>query len=322
MSFSSDVKDELSRQLNKSRHCQIAEITAIIGFCGKVQINYNNSYCVKVQTENIAVARKYYLLLKRAFGIQADITIRQSKNLRKQKNYIVSILNHEDSVRVLQAAKLINQAGQMQKSLSLVNNLVIQQSCCKRAFIRGAFLSAGSISDPSKFYHFEIVCTTMDKAEQLKAIINSFQIDAKIVQRKKYYVVYIKEGAMIVEILNVMEAHVALMNLENVRIVKEMRNSVNRKVNCETANINKTVSAAVRQIEDITYIQEHTGLHVLSDGLEEIAVLRLENPDVSLKELGMMLNPQVGKSGVNHRLRKISNFANDLRDKKEDQYHD
>lgn len=322
MSFSSDVKDELSRQLNRSRHCQIAEIAAIIGFCGKLQINSRDSYCVKIQTENIAVARKYYLLLKRAFNIEADITIRQSKNLRKQKNYIVSILNHEDSVRVLQAAKLLNTAGQIERNLSLVNNLVIQQSCCKRAFIRGAFLAAGSISDPAKFYHFEIVCTAIDKSEQLKAIINSFQIDAKIVQRKKYYVVYIKEGAMIVDILNVMEAHVALMNLENVRIVKEMRNSVNRKVNCETANINKTVSAAVRQIEDIQYIQKHAGLHALSDGLEEIAVLRLENPDVSLKELGMMLSPQVGKSGVNHRLRKISNFANDLRDKKEEQYHD
>ena len=134
-------------------------------------------------------------------------------------------------------------------------------------------------------------------------------------QRKKYYVVYIKEGAQIVEILNVMEAHVALMNLENVRILKEMRNSVNRQVNCETANINKTVNAAVKQIEDIQYIQSTIGFDSLSEGLEDVARLRLEQPEATLKELGMMLTPQVGKSGVNHRLRKLSNLADELRGK-------
>lgn len=126
--------------------------------------------------------------------------------------------------------------------------------------------------------------------------------------------VYIKEGSDIVDILNVMEAHVALMNLENVRILKEMRNTVNRKVNCETANLKKTVSAAVKQIEDIEFIRDTVGLSVLSDTLEEIARLRLENPDSSLKELGEMLNPVVGKSGINHRLRKICEIADDLRD--------
>ena len=157
------------------------------------------------------------------------------------------------------------------------------------------------------------------KAEQLKELIRSFEIDAKIVQRKKYYVVYVKEGSMIVDTLNVMEAYVSLMNLENIRILKEMRNSVNRKVNCETANINKTVSAAVKQVADIEYIRDHAGLDSLPDGLCEMAQIRLEYPDASLKELGMLLSPQVGKSGVNHRLRKISNIASELRENKEEQ---
>ncbi len=160
------------------------------------------------------------------------------------------------------------------------------------------------------------------KALQLKEMINTFDMDAKIVQRKKYYVVYIKEGAQIVDILNVMEAHVALMDLENVRILKEMRNSVNRKVNCETANIHKTVSAAVKQIEDIVYIQSTIGFESLSEGLEEIARLRLEQPEATLKELGMMLTPPVGKSGVNHRLRKLSTLAEELRESKEENYYD
>lgn len=217
-------------------------------------------------------------------------------------------------MKVLQASKLIDEYGEICENLSVSSNILIQKECCKRAFIRGAFLASGSISAPEKFYHFEIVCTTEDKAVQLKNIIQYFNIDAKIVERKKHFVVYIKEGAGIVDILNVMEAHVALMDLENVRILKEMRNSVNRKVNCETANLKKTVSAAVKQIEDIKFIRDKVGLSVLSDNLEEMARLRLDNPDASLKELGEMLTPAVGKSGVNHRLRKICEIADDLRE--------
>ena len=162
------------------------------------------------------------------------------------------------------------------------------------------------------------MCPDQQKAEQLQELIRSFQIDAKIVLRKKSYVVYVKEGAQIVDILAVMEANVALMNLENIRILKEMRNSVNRKVNCETANINKTVSAAVKQIEDIRLIERRVGFQSLNEGLAEIAELRLQYPEATLKELGMMLNPQVGKSGVNHRLRKLSEIADELRNDKEE----
>lgn len=151
-------------------------------------------------------------------------------------------------------------------------------------------------------------------AENVKEIINSFQLDAKVVKRKKYYVVYIKEGSMIVDILNVMEAYVGLMDMENVRILKDMRNDINRRVNCETANIKKTVSAARRQIEDIQYIEKTKGLKYLNETLRELAELRLEEPDANLSELGEMLNPPVSKSGVNHRLRKISNIADSLRE--------
>ena len=188
------------------------------------------------------------------------------------------------------------------------------QACCRRSFIRGAFLAAGSISDPEKFYHFEIVCPSQDRAEQVQNIIRTFGIEAKMVTRKKYFVVYIKEGSQIVDILNVMEAPLALMELENIRIVRGMRGQVNRQVNCETANINKTVSAAVRQMEDIIYIRDTIGLHRLPENLEEIASLRLARPDASLKELGEALDSPVGKSGVNHRLRKLSAIAKELRE--------
>lgn len=313
MSFSGKVKDELSRQTSVARHCQISELTAIISMCGRISVSVKDSFMVKIHTENIAVARKCFTLLKKTFNINTEISIRQNSAVKNTIMYSVIVKDNEQAKRVLEATKLLNKYNQIEENLSIANNVIIMQECCKRAFIRGAFLASGSISDPRKYYHFEIVCTTMDKARQLQEIIKFFEIDAKIVERKKYFVVYIKEGSGIVDILNVMEAHVSLMELENVRILKEMRNTVNRKVNCETANLKKTVSASVKQIEDITYIRDTIGLSGLSEGLEEVANLRLNNPDASLKELGSMLNPPVGKSGVNHRLRKICKIADGLR---------
>ena len=313
MSFSSNVKDELSRQMPGARHCQIAETAAILSLCGRVKISASDHFWIEIHTENVAVARKYFTLLKKTFNIRTDVSIRSGVNPGRSRTYIVAVREHEEALRVLQAVKLINSQGEIGENLSLIRNVVLQNACCRRAFIRGAFLAAGSISAPEKFYHFEIVCPTEPKAEQLKNIIATFDIEAKIVPRKKYYVVYIKEGSQIVDILNVMEAPVSLMELENIRIVKEMRGSVNRQVNCETANINKTVSAAVKQIEDIRFIQSVAGLLGLPESLQEMARIRLERPDATLKELGEALEPTVGKSGVNHRLRKLSLVAEELR---------
>ena len=312
MSFSSDVKDELSRQLSRARHCQIAEIAAAISFSGKLRTEAGKMI-LEIDTENVALARKYFTLIKKTFNINTDISIRNNNYLAKNKTYAISISEPEQVKKILQTIHMLTPEGQLMVGTELVNPIIVQNACCKRAFIRGAFLASGSMSDPEKSYHFEIVCGNEQKAMQLKEIVNSFDVDAKIVQRKKNYVVYLKEGAQIVDLLNIMEAHVALMNLENVRILKDMRNSVNRQVNCETANINKTVNAAVKQIEDIRYIQEHMGLDGLSPGLKEIALLRLDYPEAALKELGTYLDPPMGKSGVNHRLRKLSDIAEDMR---------
>ena len=296
-----------------ARHCQIAETAAILSLCGRVKISASDHFWIEIHTENVAVARKYFTLLKKTFNIRTDVSIRSGINPGRSRTYIVAVREHEEALKVLQAVKLINSQGEIGENLSLIRNVVLQNACCRRAFIRGAFLAAGSISAPEKFYHFEIVCPTEPKAEQLKNIIATFDIEAKIVPRKKYYVVYIKEGSQIVDILNVMEAPVSLMELENIRIVKEMRGSVNRQVNCETANINKTVSAAVKQIEDIRFIQSVAGLSGLPESLQEMARIRLERPEATLKELGEALEPPVGKSGVNHRLRKLSLVAEELR---------
>ena len=317
MSFSGNVKEELSHQIAQARHCRIAELAALISMCGAVVITPGEKYRIKIHTEKIAVARKCFTLVTKTFNIRTDISVR--RNLEKgSETYMLVIREHEDALRILQATKLIGEREDAYSALHIVDPILVQQPCCKRAFLRGAFLAAGSMSDPNKAYHFEIVCTTVNMAEQLRRMMCSFSMDAKIVARKKMYVVYLKEGAQLVDMLNIMEAHVSLMELENVRILKEMRNAVNRKVNCETANINKTVSAAVKQVEDIRYIQQTIGLDKLSDGLKEMAILRLEHPDATLKELGEISDPPVGKSGVNHRLRKIGEIAEGVRQNKED----
>ena len=319
MSFSGEIKEELGGQISTARHCQIAEISALISMCGSVMIDSNNRYAIKIHTENLIVARKCFTLLEKTFNIRTEISIR--KNLIRQSvSYWIIVKKHEEAIKVLQATKLINKDGEVFEELSIVKNVIVQQYCCKRAFIRGAFLASGSISDPEKSYHFEIVCAVRAKAEQLQKIMNSFGIDAKVILRKKSYVVYVKEGAQIADLLNIIEAHVALMKFENVRIIKDMRNTVNRKVNCETANINKTVSAAVKQVEDIVYIRDTIGLEYLSDALRDVALTRLEYPEATLKELGDLLTTPIGKSGVNHRLRKLGEMADKLRENKEVRY--
>ena len=313
MSFSGDVKEELLKKTDNARHCRIAELAAIVAFNGEIRKNSQGETDLRVSAENPGIIRKYFTLLEKTFKINDEVSI-DERIVKKNNRFTIDVGNQELTVNILQAVKILSPDRTVTTVEGLVSQMVIQKNCCKRAFLRGAFLCAGSISDPTKFYHFEIVCTSQEKARQLQELIQSFEIDAKIVKRKKYDVVYVKEGAQIVELLGLMGAGVSLMNLENVRILKGMRNTVNRKVNCETANINKTVNAAVKQMEDIAYIRDTIGLHRLPENLEETAMVRLEYPQASLKELGALLTVPIGKSGINHRLRKISTIAEQLRE--------
>lgn len=292
MSFSSEVKKELAKRISPARHCQIAELAAIMNFCGEYGQSMDEKegravFTLGFQTENEAVVRKGFTLLKKTYNIETDQSLSQQE---------------------MQA--LFAKIGNLREP---VDPLLIKNSCCKRAFLRGAFLAVGSMSDPTKGYHLEFDCTDEAKAAQLQELIRSFEIESKIILRKKYHVVYLKEGAAIVDLLNVFEAPVSLMNLENLRILKEMRNSVNRRVNCETANIAKTVNAAARQVEDIELLRERYGFQNLPGPLREMAQIRLEYPDAPLKELGEYFDPPLGKSGVNHRLRKLSELAEKIR---------
>jgi DNA-binding protein WhiA len=298
--------------LGNGRHCEIAETAAIVNICGHTAV-FGEHFCLKIQTENFHVAKKCFTLLKNTFNMIAEVSVRSSG---RKHVYTVLVRDFSKAEAILKATGLLYSEDGKTHLKKRIYSPVVSSICCRRAYIRGAFLSVGSVNDPEKNYHMEFVLADEFSAEQLKELINSFGLDAKVVERKEHFVVYLKEGEQIVDLLNIMEAPLALMDLENVRIMKEMRNDINRKVNCETANLNKVVGAAVKQLEDIEYIEEKIGLSSLPEQLEEIARLRLEYPDKSLKELGSFLSTPVGKSGVNHRLRKISNIAEALREGK------
>ena len=313
MSFSIKVKNELANHISNATHCRVAELAALISMCGSVIIDENNDYKIRIKTETQPTAEKIKKLLWKTFKVNDDISTRENAYSKVGRTYTLLVGDHQQALKILQATKLINENNEIGENFSITNNIVIMKDCCKRAFIRGAFMAAGSISDPNKSYHFEIKCNSEKKAKQLIELLENYNIDGKMVARKGGYVVYIKEGEGIVDVLNVMEAHVSLMEMENVRILKGMSNYYNRQVNCETANIKKTVATSVRQIDDIDFIIQNKGIDYLPEKLQDIAWVRKENPDASLQELGEMLDPPLGKSGVNHRLRKICQIAQELR---------
>ncbi len=313
MSFSSEVKEELSKRIGSSRHCQLAEISAIVTCIGHVEMNEATGAVLYLQTDNAQVLRKFFTLLKKAFNIVTSI-LEGIPDARSDGRIYRPVLDMDHGAEsVLKAIRVMDLEGNLRSPDDGFSQMVTRNSCCKRAFLRDCFLCIGSISDPNKGYHLEFVCSVEALARQIGTLIESFDIEARIVQRKKYFVLYIKEGAGIVDLLNIMEAPVSLMNLENLRILKEMRNSINRRVNCEVANIAKTVNASTKQVEDIVYIRDNYGFKKLPDSLREMAEIRLEHPDATLLELGKFLDPPVGKSGVNHRLRKLSDLADKLR---------
>ena len=322
MSFSSEVKEELSRYITENEHCMLAELAAILSVCGQISIQEDDSCRLLVQTENVAVARKCFTLLKKTFKIEAETIIRKNTYLKKSAVYRVEVKSHEDTVQVLQATKFMMPDMGICENLSGINQLVIHKECCKKAFLRGMFLAAGSISDPEKSYHVELVCTTEERALLVQSMMQTLQLDARIVKRKNYRVVYLKEASQIIKWIKMMGLEKTVKTLEDIRSLKDISNNINRKVNCEAANISKTVQAALKQIDDIKYIEKNVGFSQLNHGLREIAVLRLQYQDASLKELGEMLNPPMGKSGVNHRLRKLSEMAEELRINKEENCYD
>lgn len=309
MSFSSKAKNELARQTSESKCCQRAELSALVRVSGTIQLVGLGKTNLLITTENPAIARLIFVLFKKSLNVHTDIDVSKNPVLRKNNLYNIKITGATEILKKLEIMIVKDDSTVINDELPPT---LLKKSCCKRAYLRGAFLGSGSLSDPEKSYHMEIITHLDSYAEALASLINTYDLHARVVPRKKNYIVYLKEGDQIVDLLNIIGAHTTLMSFENTRIVKSMRNNINRLVNCETANLNKMVDAAVKQKKYIEIIDKYRGLESLPDQLKEIAEIRLDNTDMSLKEIGEVLSPPIGKSGVNHRLRKIERIAMEI----------
>ena len=311
MSFSTQTKDELARIFPEKKCCQLAELAALVRMDGTITISPQHKIGLHVNTENAAVARKIFRLAKQVFQLEVEIRIQKRERLKKNNLYHVHLLSHPHMNDILKQLGILRTDGTI---MAEIKKALISSQCCRRSYLRGVFLGAGSVNSPEGNYHLEIITNSPEYAKALVALMNRFQgVRAKVSGRKKWNVVYLKESEQIVSFLGIIGAHQALLSFENTRIVKGMRNQVNRLVNCETANLTKTVNASLKQVENIMLLEEVMGLDKLPARLQDVARLRLVNPDVSLKELGEMMEPPIGKSGVNHRMRKLEELAEEFK---------
>ncbi|WP_108671584.1 DNA-binding protein WhiA [Peribacillus acanthi] len=308
MSFASEMKKELTT-LEVKDCCTKAELASMIRMNGSLSFS-NRKLIIDVQTENAAIARRIYTLLKRNYEVSVELLVRKKMKLKKNNIYIVRLA--EKAQELLMDLKILGEGFTIIHDIS---EEIIHKKCCKRSYLRGAFLAGGSINNPeTSSYHFEIFSLYKEHNDALCELMNTFDLKSKTLERKKGFITYLKEAEKIAEFLRIVGAHNSLMRFEDVRIVRDMRNSVNRLVNCETANLNKTIGASLRQVENIRYIDKTVGLGILPDKLREIAELRVQYQDVTLKELGEMVSGgTVSKSGINHRLRKIDEIAERIR---------
>lgn len=310
MSFSLVTKNELARVIAQRPCCRLAELAALIKMDGSVQLSGSSRAALNIITENAAVARKIFTLVKKLYGLTTEVMVQRKNRLRKNNVYLVRIPYQQGVDEILQRLGVLDETGLPEEK---IRKDLVRRECCRRAFLRGAFLGGGSVNNPEGTYHLEVITSDKKFAQFIAGLMQKCRLAAKLSRRKNWHVVYLKESEQIVGALNLMGAHSALLNFENARIYKDMRNQVNRLVNCETANLNKTVNAALRQIESIKYIRDSLGLKQIPENLRETAELRIKYPDASLKELGDMMQPPLGKSGVNHRLRKLEDMAEKMR---------
>jgi len=309
MSFSSQVKNELAHRASRKNCCQVAELSAIIRMDGSLaKSSSSRGYALRLSMENAAVARRVIKLFAGIFALHAVVTVRRSR-LNKRNNYLVEI--KEDP----KLSQTLNELGILDDSLTVrydITPRLTRKSCCAAAYLRGLFMGGGFVSNPDGGYHFEIVTDNNKLANDAKALMERFNLSPKILSRKHNLRIYLKGADQIIQLLALIGAHNALLKWEDKRIIKGMRASVNRLVNCDTANLNKAVEAALSQLRDIALIEEKMGIDKLPQGLAELANTRLAYPQASIRELGEVCQPPLSKSAVYHRLRRLRLVADNL----------
>lgn len=319
MSFSSHVKDDLARVETSRSCCRRAELTSFFLNCGSIRISANDQLSLVMTTAHAAAARKMFTLA-REFMPERQMAVYRRSRLKKNQMFNLLILPQPALKPFLQAAGLLDEGDSLGVDWpSRLRGALLMNNCCKRAYLRGAFLAAGAISDPESSYHLEIAAPDQRQADLLAELLSGFGIKAKTVGRKEARIVYLKGAEQISDFMNIVGSHRSLLEFESVRVVKEVRNDVNRRRNCDLANINKTVAAAMRQKADIEYIFSVIGPGKLPRNLRDAAELRLEYPEETLAELSELSG--LGRSALNHRLRRLSRIADNIRDFGADQWN-
>ena len=306
MSFSGEVREELAGCTDAARHCRIAYICSLLHGCGRAE-----NGIVKIRTENKAAADSFESCVRKTFG--GNLVRDEETGEGKHPVYQVSLRDEPDSLKLAEAVRMEGAWPDQSFRDFVVARMLLQKICCRKAYLRGAFLLSGSVTNPEKSYHLEIVCPDLEEADLIVFLLSSLDFEPRVVERQKHQVVYLKEGEQISDLLGAMGAPRSMMKLENARIVRDIAGTVNRRVNCETANLMRTVDASVRQIRDIEYLRDHGTLDRLPDSLRSVALLRLRMPDATLRELSEAIEPPVGKSGINHRLMRLCSLADRLR---------
>jgi DNA-binding protein WhiA len=303
MSYSNDVKNELARIIPERECCRKAELAAMIALAGS--INYENGFSIQLSTENAATARKIFKTYKEIYHIQSRIKVQNRRHFNKTRVYIINTPVDNE----------LQELGLSQDEKSIPHRIqwaLLNRSCCRRAYLRGLFLAGGFINRPGADYHLEIMTSDSQMAEDMEKLLARMKIKARTSERKNNLVVYIKGSEKIVDFLRLVGASMALLDFENIRIIKSVRNNVNRQVNCETANLVKTVDASLRQVELIKKLISTGGVEQIPPRLKSLAMLRIDYPDCTLKELGTMMNPPLSKSGVAYRMRKLEKIVEEL----------
>ena len=311
MSFTSDTKKELTTVETGKKCCQLALISGFLRFAGSITLT-GGRMGLKVSTDSPAVARLMLSLIKEYFGAKSSLSMEEAP-IRRGHSYILNITPEMNADAILRETGILGVREGSNYITDGLNAEIIRKRCCKKAALRGIFLAAGSVSDPAKGYHLEIICDSEYMAFDVKKLVNGFGLRSKVAPRRNKFIVYIKDGEQIADFMSVIGASGQVLSYQNTRVTKELLNTANRISNCESANLDKTVNAAQKQIADIRCIASLKTLDYLPDKLRRTAELRLQNPELSLVDLAELFDPPIGKSGLNHRLQKISEIAEKLR---------
>lgn len=308
MSYASEVKKELTT-LEVHRENAKAELMALIRMNGSISLS-NQKIILNIQTENPAIARRIYRLILEFYDVESKLVVRKKMKLNKNNVYVVRIMYH--------AKDILDNLG-IFDNYQIVERVPIEMlknDAQVRSYLRGAFLAGGSVNNPeTSRYHLEIYSLYEEHNDMISEMMNGYELNSRTTDRRSGYITYLKEAEKIANFLQLIGATNAMLKFEDVRIMRDMRNSVNRLVNCENANMNKVANASTKQLANIKYIEETIGLDKLPEKLYEVAVTRVKMPEVSLKELSESLpSGNISKSGINHRLRKINDFAEKLRE--------